>query len=318
MEKQARTVLLTTAALLAVMLGWSLKNRAPEAVQVRAGTASVQDIYNSVSVPGSVEAAQSTAVCPAENAVVTGVYAAVGDYVEQGEVLCTLSESAAENAGANDLKTVWKSFSDTTGQTVIAQGKNALCAPQAGTVLSLPAEGETVLANLPCAGIADLGSLQVRAQTPEIYAGDLKAGQLVNVTATAAGDAIYAAVVGSVAPVASRAVSLTGESGSATVEAVLPLRGRIEGLRPGYSVTAKIFTDYHPDAVVVPFEAVCQRGEQEYVYCIENGKAVQRAVTTGYMLENVTEITEGLAGGETVILSPEDGLADGAAVEVRA
>ena len=45
---------------------------------------------------------------------------------------------------------------------------------------------------------------------------------------------------------------------------------------------------------------------------------MQKAVTTGYLLEEVTEITEGLTAGELVILSPSDDLTDGTPVEVAA
>ena len=277
----------------------------------------MQDIYNSVTISGTVEAADSTALCPAENAVVAAVYASVGDTVEQGEVLCTLTD-AQQDSGTERMQAVWNAVAGQAAQTVSAAEQSVLRAPVSGTVLTIPAAGETVIAGLPCIRVADLDSLQVRAQSPELYAGELAAGQRANVTAAAAGDEVYAAQVDSVAPVAVRAMSLTGQSGEATVETVLSLRGDTEGLRPGYSASVKIFTEYHPDAVVVPHEAVCQRGEQEYVFCIENGRAVQRAVTTGYMLETVTEILDGLGPDAVVVLSPSDTLTDGAPVEVTA
>ena len=175
-----------------------------------------------------------------------------------------------------------------------------------------------MVAGLPCIRIADLGKLQVRAQSPELYAGELQVGQRANVTASAAGDKVYGAQVASIAPVAVRTMSLTGQSSEATVEAVLPLSGDTEGLRPGYSATVKVFTEFHPDAVVVPHEAVCQRGEQEYVFCVQGNRAVQCAVTTGYMLETVTEILDGVAAGAAIVLSPPDTLTDGARIEVDA
>ena len=317
MEKQARAILVSTAVILAVMLFGSWQSRPPEAEQVRAGKAAAQDIYNSVTITGTVEAVDSTALCPLENAAVAAVYASVGDTVEQGEVLCTLTD-AQQDSGTERIQAVWDAVAGQAAQTVSAADQSVLRAPVSGTVLTIPAAGETVIAGLPCIRVADLNSLQVRAQSPELYAGELAAGQRANVTAAAAGDEVYAAQVDSVAPVAVRAMSLTGQSGEATVETVLSLRGDTEGLRPGYSASVKIFTEYHPDAVVVPHEAVCQRGEQEYVFCIENGRAVQRAVTTGYMLETVTEILDGLEPDAVVVLSPSDTLTDGAPVEVTA
>ena len=216
------------------------------------------------------------------------------------------------------MQAVWKAVFGQTSQTVTAAETNVLRAPVSGTVLTIPAAGEAVVVGLPCIRVADLSRLQVRAQSPELYAGELAAGQRANITAAAAGDAVYGAQVESVAPVAVRAVSLTGQSSEATVEAVLSLPGNTDGLRPGYSATVKIFTDHHPDAVVVPHEAVCQRGEQEYVFCIQDGRAVQCAVITGYMLETVTEILDGVDPEATVILSPSETMTDGASVEVIA
>ena len=54
------------------------------------------------------------------------------------------------------------------------------------------------------------------------------------------------------------------------------------------------------------------------MFCVQDGIAVQCAVTTGYMLETVTEIVEGVSAGAAVILSPPDTLTDGTPVEVTA
>ena len=317
MRNRARAVLFTTAALLSAMLAWAWQNRPPAAESVQTAAATVQDIYNSVTFSGTVEAADATALCPQTNAVVAAVHTAVGETVEQGEVLCTLAP-AADGGAAQAVQAAWESLQETYGQTVTADDDTVLRAPVSGTVLSLPEIGETVAAGLPCLRIADLGRLRVRAQAPELYAGSLESGQRANVTASAAGDTVYGARLDRVSPVAVRAVSLTGQSGEATVEALLSLSGDTGGLRPGYSATVKVFTDFHPDAVVVPHEAVCQRGKQEYVFCVQDGIAVQCAVTTGYMLETVTEIVDGVSAGAPVILSPPDTLTDGTPVEVAA
>ena len=317
MEKRARIVLIGTAVLLSAMLIWSWRSRPPEAVPVQLGAAAMQDIYNSVTISGTVEAADSTALCPQTSGTVAAVYVSAGDEVEQGDVLCTLSPLAQDSA-ASSAQAVWSALTGSAAQTVTAAEANILRAPVSGTVLECPVSGAAVVAGLPCIRIADLGKLQVRAQSPELYAGELQVGQRANVTASAAGDKVYGAQVASIAPVAVRTMSLTGQSSEATVEAVLPLSGDTEGLRPGYSATVKVFTEFHPDAVVVPHEAVCQRGEQEYVFCVQGDRAVQCAVTTGYMLETVTEILDGVAAGAAIILSPPDTLTDGARIEVDA
>lgn len=317
MVKKARMVLVATVIILCILTFWSWRQRTPVSVMVRTGVATAHDIYNSITVPGRIEAADSTVVTPAADAIVTEVYASVGETVEQGTVLCTMQPTSQTNMLLQDrIQSVWNAVSGEEAQSVQAEEDMVLRAPVSGTVLEIPKAGESIFFNVPCVRISDLDCLQVRAQSPEIYAGDLESGQRANVTVSALEGEVFGAKVESLSPVAARAVSLTGESGEATVEAVLSLTGKADGLRPGYSATVKIFTDYHPDAVAVPMEAICQRGEQEYVFCVENGRAVQHAVTTGYMLESITEICEGVEADAVVILSPPDSLEDGDLVEV--
>lgn len=93
MENKIRAVLLTTAGVLTAMLFWSWKHRPPEAgFGTHSGPPKRRDIYNSVTIFGTVESAESTAVCPAKNGVVSAVYAATGDTVQKGDILCTLTD----------------------------------------------------------------------------------------------------------------------------------------------------------------------------------------------------------------------------------
>ncbi|MDO5141821.1 MAG: HlyD family efflux transporter periplasmic adaptor subunit [Eubacteriales bacterium] len=318
MENRARAVLVITAVALAGLLLWAWGSRPPAPVSVQTGRATERDIYNSVTISDTVEAVTGTAVSPAAHAVVTAVCVAVGDTVQQGDLLCTLRPLAQPSAAAG-AQAVWSALSGgQAGQTVAAPAGAVLRAPVDGVVLALPAAGETVVAGVPCVQVSDLRALRVRAQSPELYADALAPGQRANVTAAAVAGTTYAAQVERVSPVAVRPVSLTGQRSEATVEVLLTLDGRTTGLRPGYSASVKVFTDRRADAVVVPHEAICQRGAQEYVFCVQQGRAIQCAVRTGYLLETVTEIVDGVPPEAVVVLSPPDTLTDGAAVTVAA
>ena len=292
MENKIRTVLLTTAVL------------------VRTAAAETQDIYNSVTIFGTVESAESTAVCPAKNGVVSAVYAATGDTVQKGDILCTLTDIGRSQTAAD----YWQTAQSVN--TVTAEDAHALYAPMDGTVLTVPQAGESVSADMPCIQIANPDKLRVRAQSPELYVGELAVGQRANITFSAV-DGTFHAELTAIAPAAVKTFSLTNEDAEATVEVLLDLNGSTENLRPGYSATVKVFTDHRDDAAVVPYEAICQRGEQEFVFCVQDGHAVQCAVQTGYLLEDTVEITDGLPTGVSVILSPPDELTDGDPVEVQ-
>ena len=54
------------------------------------------------------------------------------------------------------------------------------------------------------------------------------------------------------------------------------------------------------------------------MFVVENGVAHRRDIKTGYMLETVTEVREGLTANDVVVISPEVALADGDSVEATA
>ena len=183
MENKIRAVLLTTAGVLTAMLFWSWKHRPPEAVLVRTAAAETQDVYNSVTIFGTVESAESTAVCPAKNGVVSAVYAATGDTVQKGDILCTLTDIGRSQTAADYWQTAQSVFAISgTVNTVTAEDAHALYAPMDGTVLTVPQAGESVLVDMPCIQIANSDKLRVRAQSPELYAGQLAVGQRANIT----------------------------------------------------------------------------------------------------------------------------------------
>ena len=284
MENKIRAVLLTTAGVLTAMLFWSWKHRPPEAFLVRTAAAETQDIYNSVTIFGTVESAESTAVCPAKNGVVSAVYAATGDTVQKGDILCTLTDIGRSQTAADYWQTAQSVFAISgTVNTVTAEDAHALYAPMDGTVLTVPQAGESVSVDMPCIQIANPDKLRVRAQSPELYVGELAVGQRANITFSAV-DGTFHAGLTTIAPAAVKTFSLTNED---------------------------------PEATVVPYEAICQRGEQEFVFCVQDGHAVQCAVQTGYLLEDTVEIIDGLPTGVSVILSPPDELTDGDPVEVQ-
>lgn len=106
-------------------------------------------------------------------------------------------------------------------------------------------------------------------------------------------------------------------------------------LRPGMSVRAEIETAVHPDAIVVPIQAVVERSrvadeegtadsadsadeaatgatsgadradeEIQVVFVAVDGKAEQRPVVTGLSDETHVEIVQGLEEGERVVTGP--------------
>jgi hypothetical protein len=60
-------------------------------------------------------------------------------------------------------------------------------------------------------------------------------------------------------------------------------------------------------AVTLPYEAIGQdENNREYLYVIQEGRAVKRLIVTGRELSDCVEILAGATDGEPVILNPDD------------
>jgi RND family efflux transporter MFP subunit len=70
-------------------------------------------------------------------------------------------------------------------------------------------------------------------------------------------------------------------------------------------------------ALVIPGEALIERGQLQQVFVIEDGQARLRMVTAGQRVDDRVEVLSGLNDGEKVVAPVPAGLADGAPVEVR-
>jgi RND family efflux transporter MFP subunit len=84
-------------------------------------------------------------------------------------------------------------------------------------------------------------------------------------------------------------------------------------LRPGTFGDVVFELESHENALVVPQKAIL---ENSYVFIVEGGKAVKKAVTLGLQNTTMVEILTGLAEGAAVVVEGNYGLEDGATVQV--
>ncbi len=87
--------------------------------------------------------------------------------------------------------------------------------------------------------------------------------------------------------------------------------------KPGGSVNGSVVIEEHPRAVAVPETCVVLRPAGQVVYVVENGKAMQRVVSTGVKQDGLVEIVSGLKAGETIAVDGAGFLTDKAAVSIQ-
>jgi multidrug efflux pump subunit AcrA (membrane-fusion protein) len=69
--------------------------------------------------------------------------------------------------------------------------------------------------------------------------------------------------------------------------------------------------------VLVPRDAVVTRDGKPHVFLLREGKVRAKPVVLGTERQGQVEVKEGLAGGETLVARPGDGLKDGDTVRAK-
>lgn len=165
--------------------------------------------------------------------------------------------------------------------------------------------GEYLAAGAPVVNIVKMDPLRLRAEVPERDAVNVRSGQ--NVRVTVEGDpSAYLGQIMRLSPV------IAAQTRMLLVEADVRNSGR---LRPGAFARAEIVTDDAKMAVTVPTNSIVTFAGIEKVIIVQNGKALEKPVTTGRRSGEWTEIVTGVNVGDQVVVDPGN-LQSGQAVEV--
>ncbi|GAC1403897.1 MAG: hypothetical protein NVSMB56_18650 [Pyrinomonadaceae bacterium] len=165
--------------------------------------------------------------------------------------------------------------------------------------------GEYLSVSAPVVDIVKIDPLRLRANVPERAAATVRAGQRVRVSVEG-GAHSYLGVIKRLSP------TITEQSRVLLVEADVSNDGT---LRPGAFVQAEIVTNDSDMAVTVPTRAIVTFAGIEKIITVQNGKALEKTVTTGRRKDDWTEILSGVNIGDAVIVDPGN-LQSGQAVNV--
>ncbi len=182
----------------------------------------------------------------------------------------------------------------------------AVVAPLDGIVQEKRASvGEYLAAGAPVVDIVKMDPLRLRAEVQERDARNVRSGQNVKVTVDGDNN-VYLGRITRLSPV------IAEQSRILVVEADVRNNGN---LRPGAFARAEIVTNDSRMAVTVPNNAIVTFAGIEKVLVVENGKALEKPITTGRRTGDWTEIVAGVNVGERVVVDPGN-LQSGQAVEV--
>lgn len=185
-------------------------------------------------------------------------------------------------------------------------GHARIVAPFDGVITRKLADvGDLATPGRPLVEIEDPAHLRFEADVPEALRDRLELGVKLPIRISSLKDSVEGAV-SEIAP-AAEAVSRTY-----LVKLDLPV---IAGLRAGQFGRVSVPTG---EAAVphVPMGSVVQRGQLEYVYVVDAGKAHLRLIRTGKRFGGDVEVVSGINAGEHVVADPSK-VQDGQPVEAK-
>jgi membrane fusion protein (multidrug efflux system) len=295
-----------------------------------------EKLTSQINALGTAHANESVEVTSKTSNTVTSVHFEDGQRVQKGQVLVELdsAQATADLAGAEAARAESASQLNRSRELLATKAVSAAQFDQieatlkanearvaaarsrlADTVVRAPFSGRVGLRRVSLGSLVnpgttitsldDISTIKVDFAVPENYLASVRDGLAVYVTSTAFPEREFE---GKVISVDSRVDPVTR---SLTVRALLP--NKDAALKPGMFLSVRLDRDVH-EALMIPEAALMPEQSRQFIYVIEDGKAVRREVRIGRREPGKVEVVAGLASGERVIVEGTQKVREGGAV----
>lgn len=184
--------------------------------------------------------------------------------------------------------------------------KTRVVAPINGRVQEqIVTEGDFVKIGDPLFQLVGTQRLVAHLPFPESALSRLRLGMPVRISSPTAPDLVIQGRIDDIRP--------TVTASSRALDIIVKF-DTDERLRGGGTVNGSVVTSQKPDVVMVPEQSVILRPAGKVVYLVNEGRAKQQIVETGYKRDGMIEILKGLVGGEAIALDGAGFLTDSAPV----
>ncbi|MBV6343433.1 efflux RND transporter periplasmic adaptor subunit [Candidatus Magnetobacterium casense] len=193
--------------------------------------------------------------------------------------------------------------------------KTTIYSPLGGAVeVKKASAGDYVRNGTPLVTIIQTDPVKLNFTVPEKAARMLHKGQEVTFSVDALPQGQFIGKVSVIYPVVDKKTR--------TLEVEALVSNADGALRPGYFAHVTLYTGQPREVIAVPATALLYEGDSVKLYVVDGDKAGQVLVKVGQSFadENsgeLTEITQGITAGQSVVVVGQQGLFDGARVKVQ-
>lgn len=297
-----------------------------------------QRLVDQIEALGTARASESIEIKPRLPSIVTRIAFDEGQRVEKGDLLVELENSeiraglaVAEAALSESLSIYNRSRSLIDTQAISAASLEQLKAAMqvneaqvaaararlANTFIYAPFSGRVGLRRVSPGGFVDtstvittlddIDTMKLDFTMPEIFLSVVSEGMNIVAQSLVYPDRQFAGTVESID------TRLDPVSRSVRVRAVMPNTDAL--LKPGMFLTVDLQRD-RGEVLVAPEESIVPERSQQFVFRVEDGKAVLQEVTLGRRVPGLVEIASGANPGDTIITEGTHKIRDGSVVEV--
>lgn len=227
-----------------------------------------------------------------------------GDHVEVGDVIARVDRKASETFISSLGKVSQLAAATASLSTAMSLIPEEITADRSGTVISTAGAGAAVESGTSIATIAGTDSLVLTSAVSELNIARIQPGQPVEFTLSAYPDDVFAGTVSKIA--GSARSQYSGAVLETVVDVLISPDTTDPRLRSGLTADVRFQLSDPRKICVLPYNAIGQDEEGEYVYLLEDGAAVKHKIFTGAEFSDGTEVIKGATINDKVFLDPED------------
>lgn len=259
-----------------------------EAVPVKVMKVEAKDLEKTLDYVGDIKAKNEAGVYPKVSGKVIEKVKEEGSPVNKGDVIVYIDR-------------------DEVGFTF---EKAPVESPLTGVVGRINVDiGANVEPTTQIAFVVNMEKMEIDLDIPEKYLPFVALGQEAKIAVDAYPDRAFIGKVTLISPV----VDL--ETRSAPIE--ITIDNKDELLKSGMFAEARLVVGEHKNVPVILKEAIMGKGDNLYVYAVEDHKALMKTVKTGIRYGELVEITQGVKSGDIVVVMGQQRLHDGVSVETE-
>ena len=227
-----------------------------------------------------------------------------GDHVEVGDVIARVDRKASETFISSLGKVSQLAAATASLSTAMSLIPEEITADRSGTVISTAGAGAAVESGSSIATIAGTDSLVLTSAVSELNIARIQPGQPVEFTLSAYPDDVFTGTVSKIA--GSARSQYSGAVLETVVDVLISPDSTDPRLRSGLTADVRFQLSDPRKICVLPYNAIGQDEEGEYVYLLEDGAAVKHKIFTGAEFSDGTEVIKGATINDKVFLDPED------------